>query len=141
MLRVLRRLTRPTSSPTGGNVPSISSFNTRGAASRLVEIGNQTHDMSSTSNFQLCRVNNYHSVGTRSSSLFPLNSIGLELPTNSICHRAFSSEDGDRNQVRLSHLNLKYMWHISIIGKYFKYKYNSHNSLIFQYSISSYSKL
>ena len=116
MLRVLLRLTRPASSPTGGNVSSISSFNTlingkRCAASRLVDIGYQTYD-TSTRTLQICTLNNNsHAVGTRSSSsLLPLNSDCLELPTTSICRRAFSSADGDLNQVRESHLNLS-CWH------------------------------
>ena len=113
MLRVLRRLTRPTSSPTGGNVVSVSSYNTlnnskslcRAAASRLVDFGYQTHnDMSSTGTLQLCRLNNHHAVGTRSSSLLHTSN-ALELQPTTI-YRTLSSEDADLNQVRESHLNL-----------------------------------
>ena len=107
MLRVLRRLTRPTSSPTGRNISKYNVLNNgKAAASRLVNIGYQTHDMSSTSTLQLCTLNNYHTVGTKSSSLLPLNSDCFDVPTTSICHRSFSSADAETlNQVRESHLN------------------------------------
>ena len=94
MLRVLRHLTRPASSSlTGRNISSFNVLNNgkslcRAAASRPVANRYQTHDMCS--------------------SLLPLNDNGFELPTSSICNRAFSSADAETlNQVRESHLNFE----------------------------------
>ena len=93
MLRVLRHLTRPASSLTGRNISSFNVLNNgkslcRAAASRPVANRYQTHDMCS--------------------SLLPLNENGFELPTSSICNRAFSSADAETlNQVRESHLNFE----------------------------------
>jgi len=108
MLRVLRHLTRPASSLTRRNISSFIVLNNgkslrRAAASRLVDIGyqTQTNDMSSSTSIpQLCGLNNYHAVGTRSRSILPLNNDCFELSTTSICHRVFSSADADLNQVR-----------------------------------------
>ena len=89
MLRVLRHL------KTGRNISSFNVLNNdkslcRAAASRPVANRYQTHDMCS--------------------SLLPLtlNDNGFELPTSSICNRAFSSADAETlNQVRESHLNFE----------------------------------